>query len=155
MKGQVIKALACPSSGRSSPAGFTLIELLMVLLIMGVLTALALPSYTRHIQRGNRAEVMAALLEAQHFMERYYSANGRYISSAGNLPVLPARLQDVPTAAAAHYRLSVGSATVNSYVLKAEPVGTMAGDICGTFTLDQTGRRGLLASTSSTAECWR
>jgi type IV pilus assembly protein PilE len=49
----------------------------------------------------------------------------------------------------------VGSATVNSYVLKAEPVGTMAGDICGTFTLDQTGRRGLSASTSSTAECWR
>ncbi len=155
MKAHDMKRLTYPSSGRSGRAGFTLIELLVVLVIMGVLAALALPSYTRHIQRGNRAEAMAALMEAQHFMERYYSANGRYNSSAGSLPVLPARLQDVPTAAAARYRLSLASATVNSYVLQAEPVGTMAGDICGSFTLNQTGQRGLADSSASVAECWR
>lgn len=150
-----MKVWTCPLSGRSSPAGFTLIEILMVLVIMGLLAALALPGYTRHVQRGNRAEAMAAMMEAQHFMERYYSANGRYNSSAGSLPVLPARLQDVPTATAARYRLSVGSATVNAYVLQAEPVGTMAGDMCGSFTLNQAGQRGLADSTASVAECWR
>lgn len=150
-----MKELTHPASGRSSPAGFTLIEILMVLVIMGLLAALALPGYTRHVQRGNRAEAMAAMMEAQHFMERYYSANGRYNSSAGSLPVLPARLQDVPTATAARYRLSVGSATVNAYVLQAEPVGTMAGDMCGSFTLNQAGQRGLADSTASVAECWR
>jgi type IV pilus assembly protein PilE len=155
MKGQGMKLSTYRSSGRPGPAGFTLIELLMVLVIMGVLTALALPSYTRHVQRGNRAEAMAALMEAQHFMERYYSANGRYTGSAGSLPVLPARLQDVPTATAARYRLSLGSAAVNAYVLQAEPVGTMAGDVCGTLTLNQTGQRGLADSAASVAECWR
>ena len=155
MKEQSMKALTHLTPGRSGRAGFTLIELLMVLVIMGVLAALALPSYTRHVQRGNRAEAMAALMEAQHFMERYYSANGRYLSNAGTVPVRPLRLQGVPSAGEARYRLSVSSATANAYVLQAEPVGTMAGDICGALTLNQTGLRGVTGSALSAAECWR
>jgi type IV pilus assembly protein PilE len=136
-------------------AGFSLVELLVVLVIMGVLSAVALPAYTRYVQRGHRTEAMAALLESQHFMERYYSANGQYLSPANAVPLLPQRLQGIPSQGTVRYQLSVREATQNSYVLQAVPEGSMAGDVCGSLTINQTGLRGVLNSTRSVAECWR
>ena len=153
MKTQVLQSARSDRQYRQ--AGFSLIELLVVLVIMGVLSALALPGYTRYVQRGNRTEVMAALLEAQHFMERYYSANGQYLSPANAVPMLPQRLQRIPIQGTVRYQLSVREATVNSYLLQAVPEGSMAGDVCGNLTINQTGLRGVLNSTHSVSECWR
>jgi type IV pilus assembly protein PilE len=135
-----------------------LIELLLVLVIIGIVSALALPSYRQHLQRGQRAEAAAALLEAQHFMARYYSAHGRYDGSAeapGKAPDLPLRLQGIPAGSGSQYLLTLDAATVNSYELRAEPVGTMGSDKCGTMTLNQAGLKGLAGSDLSVADCWR
>ena len=153
MKTQVLQSVRSYRQYRH--VGFSLLELLVVLVIMGVLSALALPAYTRYVQRGNRTEVMAALLEAQHFMERYYSANGQYLSPANAVPMLPQRLQRIPIQGTVRYQLSVREATANSYLLQAVPEGSMAGDVCGSLTINQTGLRGVLNSTNSVAECWR
>ena len=153
MKTQVLQSARSDRQYRQ--AGFSLVELLVVLVIMGVLSALALPGYSRYVQRGNRTEVMAALLEAQHFMERYYSANGQYLSPANAVPMLPQRLQRIPIQGTVRYQLSVREATVNSYLLQAVPEGSMAGDVCGNLTINQTGLRGVLNSTNSVSECWR
>ncbi len=153
MKTQVLQSARSDRQYRQ--AGFSLIELLVVLVIMGVLSALALPGYTRYVQRGNRTEVMAALLEAQHFMERYYSANGQYLSPANAVPMLPQRLQGIPSQGTVRYQLSVREATANSYLLQAVPEGSMADDVCGSLTINQTGLRGVLNSTNSVSECWR
>jgi type IV pilus assembly protein PilE len=153
MKPQVFQSV--PSGRQFRLAGFSLVELLVVLVIMGVLSAVALPAYTRYVQRGHRTEAMAALLESQHFMERYYSANGQYLSPANAVPLLPQRLQGIPSQGTVRYQLSVREATVKSYVLQAVPEGSMAGDICGSLTINQTGLRGVLNSTRSVAECWR
>ena len=153
MKTQVLQSVRSDRQYRQ--AGFSLVELLVVLVIMGVLSALALPGYTRYVQRGNRTEVMAALLEAQHFMERYYSANGQYLSPANAVPMLPQRLQGIPSQGTVRYQLSVREATANSYLLQAVPEGSMAGDVCGSLTINQTGLRGVLNSTNSVSECWR
>ena len=153
MKPQVFQSA---SSGRQFRlAGFSLVELLVVLVIMGVLSAVALPAYTRYVQRGHRTEAMAALLESQHFMERYYSANGQYLSPANAVPLLPQRLQGIPSQGTVRYQLSVREATLNSYVLQAVPVGSMDRDVCGSLTINQAGLRGVLKGTRSVAECWR
>ena len=153
MKTQVLQSARSDRQYRQ--AGFSLVELLVVLVIMGVLSALALPGYSRYVQRGNRTEVMAALLEAQHFMERYYSANGQYLSPANAVPMLPQRLQRIPLQGTVRYQLSVREATANSYLLQAVPEGSMADDVCGSLTINQTGLRGVLNSTNSVSECWR
>ncbi len=153
-----VPGVSLPSGARHSTTGFSLIELLVVLVIMGMVAAMALPSYTQHVQRGHRAEAVAALLEAQHFMERYYSAHGRYNGPAnapGNAPDLPLRLQSIPVGSNQRYQLKLETSTVNSYELKAQPVGTMANDACGALTLNQAGLKGLAGSDLSMADCWR
>ncbi len=152
--------LANPNSTSTaySPSGFSLIELLLVLAIMGIVSALAFPSYRQHVQRGHRAEAVAALLDAQHFMVRYYSAHGRYdgtVEAPGKWPDLPPRLQGIPAGAEPRYQLKLEAVTVNAYVLRADPVGSMANDKCGTLTFNQTGLKGLEGSDLNVVDCWR
>ena len=133
-------------------AGFTLIELMIVLAIIGILAMVAYPSYMESVKRGQRSSARTSLLEAQQFMERFYSANSRYTTDdAGTVsPTLPARLLAVPTEAP-RYNLTV-VATLNGYTLTATPIGI---DICGDLTLTHTGVKGRSATEPTVAECWR
>ena len=134
-------------------SGFTLIELMIVVAIVAILAAVAYPSYTESVRRGDRAAARAALLEAQQFMERHYAANSRYTTEAAGTtsPALPARLQAVPVESP-KYDLTLSGPAVNSYTLTATP--RMA-DKCGNLTLTNTGVKGRSASGPTVQECWK
>jgi len=58
--------------------GFTLIEVMIAVAIVGILSAIAYPSYTEYIRRGHRADARAGLLQAQQYLERASTATGVY-----------------------------------------------------------------------------
>ena len=149
-------------------SGFSLIELLIVMTVVAILAAIAYPGYRQYVLRAQRAEARAALIEAAQFMERLHSVNYRYDLRAGptadgaSAVELPQRLRQSPAQGPPHHRLSVLSASADTYVLQASPVAT--DDACSALTLDQTGARGAGGVSGNTAgaqggasihACWR
>jgi len=136
---------------KNTTRAFSLIEMLIVLVLIGILTAVALPAYNAYIRRAHRAEARTGLLQAAHRLEREATASGAYPSTA-----LPESLATVP---GGRYRIARAAPASEAeaairFTLRATPQGAQAGDACGTFTLTHTGERGLADNSASVADCW-
>ena len=66
---------------------FTLIEVLVVVLIIGILSAFALPQYTKAVEKARAAEAFVVLRNLRDLQEIYYIANGEYASSFEQLGI--------------------------------------------------------------------
>jgi type IV pilus assembly protein PilE len=136
-------------------AGFTLLELLIVVTIVGILASLAWPTYLEQVRTARRADAQVALLELAQFMERYYTANGRYRDAAGQSPGLP--FNGTPRDGSTLYYdlgFQAGSVADDRYTLEATPRGAMADDVCGRLRMAHTGARTSSGSLPG-GECWR
>lgn len=121
--------LACPPRRAH---GFTLIEVLIVCTVLAILAAVAVPQYTRYIQRGNLVEATNALAEYRVRMEQFYQDNRSYNGAGGGCgAAVPAGLAN----------FAVTCATANAgqtYVATATGAGSTNGFV---FTIDQANAR--------------
>jgi type IV pilus assembly protein PilE len=81
--------------------GFTLIELMVVLLIVGVLAAIAYPSYRESVKRGNRRAAQSVMMEIVNREHQYFIANRVYADTAALNYTLPPEVSNNYTLAIA------------------------------------------------------
>lgn len=127
--------------------GFTLIEIMIVVAIIGIIAAIAIPSYTNHVQKSRREAAKSDLLAAAQAMERFYAINYTYAGTVAGT-TFPA---NSPTDGPAMYNLAVSGASATAYTITATPVsgGPQATDKCGVLSINQVGSK-----TPTTTGCW-
>tara|TARA_R110002072_G_scaffold154_1_gene949 strand:+ start:1697 stop:2134 length:438 start_codon:yes stop_codon:yes gene_type:complete len=140
-------------------SGFTLVELMVVVAIIGILTAIVMPSYNENVRRTKRADAASALVQLSQAMERYFSANYTYLGAAAAGVNIGAPASTTftstqsPLTGAAAYNLTISAATATSYTLSATPTGGHVGDACGIMTLTNTNAKG--DGGAAGERCWR
>ena len=137
--------------------GFTLIEVMIVVAIVGILSAIAIPSYNEYIRRGHRADARAGLLQAQQWLERASTATGVYPITIPN--PLKFRRSDGTPDPTKRYLIDLEAGSTNAaFRLTATPTGAQTGDKCGVYTLRHNGVRGAngkeQADPGFDADCW-
>jgi type IV pilus assembly protein PilE len=139
------------------PRGFTLIELMVVVAIVAVLAAVAIPSYGRYTYRARRAEGHALLMHIANAQERYYAVNNRY----GDLVAIGYASTSAAMSESGHYQATVtvldGNGEGQAYLATASGQGTQAADACGDLSIDNTGARSpeaTDAARNTNGRCW-
>jgi type IV pilus assembly protein PilE len=139
-----------------SKRGITLFELLVVLAVIGVIAAFAVPAWRQHLLRIHRSEAMAALLQLQTAQESHYLRHGIYTASITAAP--PAGLGLSSTSPANRYALSVAlAADGQSFIATATPTpggGQGSDRECLAFSVDARGRRAV-SGAGGPEKCWK
>jgi type IV pilus assembly protein PilE len=155
--GQSANSSKVEAAGRlPQDSGFSLVELMIVVAIVGILAAVALPAYNNSVLRGGRAEGQAELLQVAAEQERFFSGANSYSTDATPL-VTPNVAGRDRTTQNGLWTISVdacGAGTIATcFVATATAVNAQVADSCDTLTLSNTGIRGATGDTVN--ECWR
>jgi type IV pilus assembly protein PilE len=138
--------------------GMTLIELVIVVLIVGILAAVALPAYNDQVRRAKRGDATGSLKATANALERHFTVNTTYATATLGCAATDTFVPTSPIDEACqvggevNYNLVITAATQTTYTLQAQPVGDQVNDDCGTLILDQAGVKG--ATGANWNQCW-
>ena len=138
---------------KQQEAGFTLIELLIVVAIIGIVTAVAVPAYGNYVTRSRLVEAFSGLGAAQTSAEDYWNNNHTYVGLDTVDATHPRRLPPDGT----NFTFTLDSTTTSdsAYTVVATGKGPLAGF---KYTIDQNGNRTTAAAPTGygaiPASCW-
>ena len=135
-------------AARSLQMGFTLIELMVVVGLVAILTAIAMPSYTDYIKRGQIVDGLVPLADMGGKMEQFFQDNRTYAGACESNTVAP------KPADSSRFSYSCGNLAKSTFTVTATGKGSMQGFV---FTLDQSGMRqttGTPSGWTAGGSCW-
>lgn len=143
--------------------GFTLIELLIVVAVMAIIVAIALPNYREYVIKSNRAVAKGALLELASRQEQYFLNNRSYTDSLVDLGLssnyyVDSEGQSLTSAGGSIYRITITEPDSNTdettYTVSAIPQNGQGEDSkCATYTIDEQGQKNVTGS-KGRSYCW-
>ena len=129
--------------GSSRGRGFTLIEVMIVLVVVAILAAIALPSYRDQLRKSARAEAQAFLTDMASRQQQYLADKRRYAGSVAALNMAaPADVGNVFNIA-----IAAAAGPPPTFVITATASGDQAKDTCALMSIDNAGNR-------TPAKCW-
>ena len=139
--------------------GFTLIEAMIVVTVLAIIAAIALPSYAGYVIRANRSAAKAAVMRIAGQQESYYTDRKQYATDLADLGLGAATVylrrdgnfQPASTAEAI-YAVTLTAASSSAFTVQATPVNSQAKDTdCGTLNYTSTG---LKSASTGRDDCW-
>jgi type IV pilus assembly protein PilE len=122
-----------------SRAGLTLIELLMVIVIVGVLAAIAIPMYSGYMQRARRADAKTALEQVRAAQEMWRAEKGSYCFDASAEATLRTTMGAPATAVSNYYTWSFTVKNATAFTARATAIGSQVSD--GNLEINQDGTK--------------
>ena len=127
-------------------SGFTLLEVLITVTIIAILAATASVGYMSYVERAQRTEAKAVLLDLTQRLERYYTDEGTYDGFE-----VPSGMGRLPEQTSQNQRYAIEVETSDqSFTVLASPRGSQVKDKCGELALDNVGRK----RAEGAGDCW-
>lgn len=134
--------------------GFTLIELMIVVAVIGILAAIAYPSYQDSVRKSRRGQGKADMVELAQRAERFYTVNNTYAGFWATVPTAPVNHRVSPRTGGTAAYVITETETANTFSLTATPQGGQVYDTrCATLGLTQTNEKSE-TGTGVLSDCW-
>ena len=135
---------------KSQTRGFTLIELMIAVAILGIIAAIAYPSYLDQVRKSRRSDAQSALLQAANRQERFFTTQYSYADAAAALG-MPTETENEA------YTLAVDKGDADGFEITATAQGDQVNDDCRSLTINEIGEKtanGAGPNDSISQDCW-